>query len=92
MFYFLRVKLFYWQGDNSIITTTTVTIGANGAPVAAETEVKTVKTLNKSFSEPALDKHMPAPSRDAGRFPLPSSPIPKSDILTPTATSSQFYV
>jgi len=55
--------------DNSIITTTTVTIGANGAPVAAETEVKTVKTLNKSFSEPALDKHMPAPSRDADSEP-----------------------
>ena len=82
MFYFLCVKLFSWQRDNSIITTTTVTIGANGAPVAAETEVKTVKTLNKSFSEPALDKHMPAPSRDAGRFLLPSPSIPKSDILT----------
>jgi hypothetical protein len=52
--------------DNSIITTTTVTIGADGAPVAAETEIKTVKTLNKSFSEPALDKHVAAPDRDAG--------------------------
>lgn len=43
-----------------------MTIGADGAPVAAETEVKTVKTLNKSFSEPALDKHVAAPDRDAG--------------------------
>lgn len=57
------------ERDNSIITTTTVTIGVDGAPVAAETEVKTVKTLNKSFSEPALDKHMPAPCRDADSEP-----------------------
>ncbi|XP_056007736.1 rac GTPase-activating protein 1-like isoform X2 [Ostrea edulis] len=57
------------EKDNSIITTTTVTIGADGAPVAAETEVKTVKTLNKSFSEPALDKHVAAPDRDADSEP-----------------------
>ncbi|XP_062577403.1 rac GTPase-activating protein 1-like isoform X1 [Saccostrea cucullata] len=57
------------EKDSSIITTTTVTIGADGAPVAAETEVKTVKTLNKSFSEPALDKHMVAPDRDADSEP-----------------------
>lgn len=42
--------------DNSIVTTTTtITVDSQGKPVSAMTEV-TVPKLNKSFSEPALDK------------------------------------
>ncbi|XP_041365874.1 rac GTPase-activating protein 1-like [Gigantopelta aegis] len=42
--------------DNSIITTTTITVNEHGNPVSATTEVSVPK-LNRSFSEPALDKH-----------------------------------
>ena len=62
------VSTFFKDQDNSIITTTTVTIAADGKPISAETEVKAVKKLNKSFSEPALDKHMAEPERDAGNI------------------------
>ena len=44
-----------------MVTTTTITVTADGRPVEASTEVQVPsgrKTLNKSFSEPALDKHM----------------------------------
>jgi hypothetical protein len=37
-------------------TTTTITVDGQGKPVSALTEV-TVPKLNKSFSEPALDKY-----------------------------------
>ncbi|XP_025095541.1 rac GTPase-activating protein 1-like isoform X2 [Pomacea canaliculata] len=43
--------------DNSIVTTTTITVDNKGKPISATTEV-TVPKLNKSFSEPALDKHL----------------------------------
>ncbi|KAK7111103.1 rac GTPase-activating protein 1-like isoform X2 [Littorina saxatilis] len=44
--------------DNSIITTTTITVDHLGKPVTACTEVTVPKQkLNKSFSEPALDKY-----------------------------------
>ncbi|KAK3108558.1 hypothetical protein FSP39_010635 [Pinctada imbricata] len=55
--------------DNSIVTTTTVTIGVDGKPISAEAEVRTVKKLNKSFSEPALDKCKDEPERDADSEP-----------------------
>ena len=43
--------------DNSIVTaTTTITVDGQGKPVSATTEV-TVPKLNKSFSEPNLDKY-----------------------------------
>ena len=57
--------------NGSIVTTTTVTLNANGKPIAAEAEVTTTtKKLNKSFSEPALDKHNELPIRDAGKIIL----------------------
>lgn len=48
------------------MTTTTITVTADGRPIEAMTEVSipntgrtsTGRTLNKSFSEPALDKHL----------------------------------
>ncbi|XP_076465331.1 rac GTPase-activating protein 1-like [Babylonia areolata] len=43
--------------DNSMVTTTTtITVDGRGKPVSATTEV-TVPKLNKSFSEPNLDKY-----------------------------------
>lgn len=54
--------------DNSIVTTTTITVDNKGKPVTAMTEV-TVPKLNKSFSEPALDKYgNPAGGRSLSSF------------------------
>jgi hypothetical protein len=44
-----------------VVTTTTITVTADGRPIEATTEVSVPsagRKLNKSFSEPALDKHM----------------------------------
>ena len=46
--------------ENSVVTTTTITVTADGRPIEASTEVQVPagkKSLNKSFSEPALDRH-----------------------------------
>ncbi|KAK3591137.1 hypothetical protein CHS0354_040201 [Potamilus streckersoni] len=55
--------------ENSVVTTTTITVAADGRPLAATTEVTIpgggTKTLNKSFSEPCLDKHMMAADMDS---------------------------
>jgi hypothetical protein len=65
------------QKDNhdSIIATTTVTTEADGAPVAAEAENKTVKTLNKSHSEAAVDKPVAAPNCNAGTLIFPDAAL-----------------
>ncbi|XP_060086186.1 rac GTPase-activating protein 1-like [Ylistrum balloti] len=58
------------EQNNSIVTTTTVTLNADGKLVGAVAEViPQTKTLNKSFSEPALDKHLDSPNRDAESEP-----------------------
>ncbi|KAJ8313651.1 hypothetical protein KUTeg_008212, partial [Tegillarca granosa] len=43
--------------NNSITTKTTVTLNSDGKPLTHTTEVTSNRKLNKSFSEPALDKH-----------------------------------
>ncbi|XP_050419194.1 rac GTPase-activating protein 1 isoform X2 [Patella vulgata] len=55
--------------NGSIVTTTTIAVDQHGQPMYAETEVRVPK-LNKSFSEPALDKHLlNKPSRDIDSDP-----------------------
>ncbi|WAQ95134.1 RGAP1-like protein [Mya arenaria] len=53
--------------ENEVVTTTTITVTADGRPIEATTEVSVpstgrksggARTLNKSFSEPCLDKHL----------------------------------
>ncbi|XP_045168034.2 rac GTPase-activating protein 1-like isoform X2 [Mercenaria mercenaria] len=47
--------------ESEVVTTTTITVTADGRPIEATTEVSVPsagRKLNKSFSEPALDKHM----------------------------------
>ncbi|XP_048245116.1 rac GTPase-activating protein 1-like isoform X2 [Haliotis rufescens] len=58
--------------NNSIVTTTTITVNGSGKPVSASTEVNVPK-LNKSFSEPALDKHLQTPVNDRDADSEPES-------------------
>lgn len=62
---YLLKDTFVFVQDNSIITTTTITVAANGCPVAATTEVSVPK-MNKSFSEPALEKYTNGYNRNGG--------------------------
>jgi len=51
-----------------LITTTTVMLDAGGKPISASTNITSGphKKLNKSFSEPALDKYGVPTRQDAG--------------------------
>ncbi|XP_052094781.1 rac GTPase-activating protein 1-like isoform X1 [Mytilus californianus] len=59
------------EKESSLITTTTVTLDAVGKPIAATTNVTSgpQRKLNKSFSEPALDKYGSPTTRMADSEP-----------------------
>lgn len=63
-----KFETIFFQKESSLITTTTVTLDAVGKPIAATTNVTSgpQRKLNKSFSEPALDKYGSPATRMAG--------------------------
>ncbi|KAL4222076.1 Rac GTPase-activating protein 1 [Mactra antiquata] len=79
--------------ENEVVTTTTITVTADGRPIEATTEVSVPtsgrKALNKSFSEPNLDKHMLEAETDSDLDPwTPRNNITRSaskhNLETPT--------
>ncbi|KAH3893959.1 hypothetical protein DPMN_018114, partial [Dreissena polymorpha] len=72
--------------ENEVVTTTTITVTSDGRPIEATTEVsvpngaggrKSIggRTLNKSFSEPALDKHLNGADSEADSDVDPWTPM-----------------